>query len=156
MGVGRPLFLVEPQSTVPNPTGINTNPGTTFALVNYTVNTVIATLTMVGGTGTPTFSVSGNSNFKIVGNQLQVNTSPSFSAGVNETFTLGVTTTTGGSYTDPSPRTIIIPGAPTAIGLSGSTITSTAAAGTVVGALSATGSPYSLPYVYSVDTNTKF
>lgn len=135
------------------PTGITQSPASITCLSTQAGNAILATLTEVGGSGVSVvFSVTGNSNLTVSGNQLRTVASPTFVAGVNETYSLHVTDT-GGTYNDSSPRTITVPSVPSHINFSGTTIQDTAPAGTVLGTLSTTGGV--APYTYTV-SNTKF
>ena len=114
------------------PTGVNTNPGTVQALANATAGTVLAVLSEIGGTGSSVvFSVSGNTNLDISGSNLVVKSGATFSAGVNQTFSLGVTDT-GGSYSDSVPRTLTVPAGPTGVTPTSASFFDNAALGTIV------------------------
>ena len=90
------------------PTGVTTSPTNISIPATTAGNTVIATLTEVGGTGVSVvFSVTGNTNLTVVGSNLQTVASPTFVAGVNQTYSLHVTDT-GGTYNDASPRTLTV------------------------------------------------
>lgn len=133
------------------PTGVNTSPDPISIPATTGGNVVIATLTEVGGTGVSVvFSVTGNANLTVSGANLMTVASPSFTAGVNQTYSLHVTDT-GGTFDDPSPRTLTVQAAsgPTAITQNPSTLTILANTGgnvneATLGAIGGTA-----PYVFT-------
>lgn len=135
------------------PTGISQTPGSLTCLANQAGSATVATLAEIGGTSASVvFSVTGNANLTTSGSNLNTVGSPTFSAGVNQTYTLSVTDT-GGTFTDPAPRTLTVPAGPTAISFSGTTVVDNAPAGTNVGVLSTTGG--TAPFTYTC-SNSKF
>ena len=120
------------------PTGINQSPGTITCLANQAGNATIAALTELGGTGASVvFSVSGDTNIAISGSNIVTAASPTFTPGVNQTYTLGVTDT-GGSFTD-AVRTITVPAAPTSIASSPDSILDNASANAIAATLTPVG-----------------
>lgn len=135
------------------PTGITPTPAQLIVPGGTAGGSLLATLVEIGGTGqNVVFSVSGNSNLTITGNQLKAAASPTFTPGVNQTYTLSVTDS-GGTFTDPSPRTLQVPAAPTAINFTGTSVPSNIAANAPVGTLSTVGG--TAPYTYTC-SNSKF
>ncbi len=135
------------------PTGISQSPGSITCLANQPGNAAIATLAEIGGSGVSVvFSVTGNANLTVSGSNLVTVNSPTFVAGVNETYSLHVTDA-GGTFNDPSPRTLIVPAGPTAINSTATTIVDNAVAGTNVGVNSTVGG--TAPYTYTA-SNSKF
>lgn len=90
------------------PTGVTTAPSPISIPANTAGNTIIAVLTEVGGTGVSVvFSVTGNANLVVSGSNLMTVASPTFVAGVNQTYSLHVTDT-GGTFNDAAPRTLTV------------------------------------------------
>lgn len=153
----RPLWLKQQGGTPPGPapTGVTQSPSSITVNIGQAGQN-IATLVAVGGTGIGTaYHVSGNPNLEItVGTNVLhiIATGAVLTPGVNQTYTLSVTDS-GGTYVDPSPRTFIVTPGPTAVGFTGSSVSSNVSAGAFIGTLSTVDG--SSPFSYTC-SNSKF
>jgi len=138
------------------PTGVISSPQPISIPATTAGNTVIATLTEQGGTGVNTvISVTGNSNLTVDNTAspatLKTVASPSFTQGVNQTYSLHVTDT-GGTYDDASPRTLTVQSAAAPTGVTQNpyplTILANTAGNTVLASLGAVGG--TAPYTFAV------